>query len=141
MSYLNVISLEEAKTHLGIDDDSRDNEITRMVKTCFSKVESDTNHLVYARDKNYIYSDGCIRVYDYPINSTDESTVKTGYSIYESEDSDSITLNVGYEDPANVPTGLADMALILLEQLFFKGEVKETGEYIMLLNQFRRFIL
>lgn len=144
MSYSSVISTAQAKEHLGVDDSSRDAEIERMVRTCLSKVESETNWHVIDKDKVYHYTDGCVVVYDYPINSTTSTThevdVKTGYSVY-TDSVETITLNIGYDDPAQVPDGLKDMALILLEQLFHKGELKETAEYKLLRDQFKRFII
>lgn len=145
MRYNSVITTAEAKQHLGVDDDSRDAEIERMVRTCLSKVESETNVHVIDKDKVYYYDNGCVVVYDYPINSTTstthEVTVKTLHSVYTDTETETITLNIGYSDPAQVPEGLKDMALILLYQLFHTGELKATPEYNLLKGQFKRFII
>jgi hypothetical protein len=143
MSYIAVLPLVTAKAHLSIDDTSRDAEITRMIASSLSWVEQATNHIVYARDKQYIVKYGMVRVYDFPINTdlTEESTFEydlhtdiTGITTVKK------TLNVGYEQVADVPFGLIDAALIVLEQLFFKGSVTETFELNIILSPYKRFI-
>ncbi len=96
MAYTDVISLTEAKAHLGVDDTSRDTEITRMIETCLSIVEEETNRLVQRVDKEYLYDEkGCVRVYDFPINTTTFAdtvtrTRKTLYSIFNDTSSKGI---------------------------------------------------
>lgn len=144
MAYLDVITLEEAKVHLGVDDTSRDAEITRMLKTCMSKVENDTNHYFEAANKTYVYLNNCVRVYDYPINTLDADTTATVtnkrlYSIYKDANNESIILNVGYS--GNVPDGLKDLVFILLWELFHNSNMTPTKEYMFICSQFKRFII
>ncbi len=149
MAYTDVISLTEAKAHLGVDDTSRDTEITRMIETCLSIVEEETNRLVQRVDKEYLYDEkGCVRVYDFPINTTTFAdtvtrTRKTLYSIFNDTDSDNegITLSVGYITATDVPKKIIDLALIYLWQLFHNGEIKETYESKKILQPLKRFIV
>lgn len=134
MNYINAISLEEAKAHLGVDDTSRDREIERMIDAACSYVEKHSNHIFYPRDKKYFFRSGCIRVYDFPINSvtlpadtssitTVEEQNSTLYANTNTEDS-SITLNVGYNDSGSIPVNLIEAAYMVLEHLYNQ---KETG--------------
>ena len=70
MSYLNVISLDQAKQYLRIDDElsADDAQIEQMIKGALSTLERRTNILFYARKKKYIFQDYSVKVYDYPIN-------------------------------------------------------------------------
>ena len=49
MSYLNIISLEEAKNYLRVDIDltEDDNQITAMIKSSLGFVEKHTNHILF----------------------------------------------------------------------------------------------
>ena len=129
MAYLDIISLDDAKTYLGVDDSSRDDEITQMIKAALSFIERKTNHIMDAADKDYILRDGCARVYDYPINTLDADlddsvtrTNKATYSIYEDTSTAKIiTLNVG---GTTIPNDLIQAGYLLVEHFFAE---KETG--------------
>ena len=71
MAYLDIIPLSDAKVYLRIDDDltEDDNQITRMINASLSYIERYTNVILYDRDKEYRLINGCVRVYDYPVNS------------------------------------------------------------------------
>lgn len=71
MAYIDVISLANAKLYLRVDDTltEDDAQITNMINVALKHVEDNTQILVFARDKTYRMINGCIRVYDYPINS------------------------------------------------------------------------
>ena len=144
MAYTDVISLATAKTYLRIDDSQNetDSEITSMIKSALSYVEKHTNVLVYDRSKTYPVYQRCVRVYDYPINSVTKAvdddgvditltyktnytyTTKNFYTLYEQIDSDavSLVLNVGYDDPADVPTELIDVALVIIKLMYYEQE-------------------
>ena len=149
MPYTDIISLSDAKDYLGVDDTSRDTEITRMIKSALTYMEKRTNHLLLAVDKDYIYTDGCVRVYDYPINTVVEGVeVKTGYSIYTEANSDitSITLNVGYETVTDIPDDLTEAAYIMLKFFFFEQDkLEEKGRVPLvvqeIINEYKRFII
>lgn len=149
MPYTDIISLSDAKDYLGVDDTSRDTEITRMIKSALTYMEKRTNHLLLAVDKDYIYTDGCVRVYDYPINTVVEGAeVKTGYSIYTEANSDitSITLNVGYDTVSDIPDDLTEAAYIMLKFFFFEQDkLEEKGRVPLvvqeIINEYKRFII
>ena len=72
MAYLDVITLATAKNYLGVDTSMTedDADITKMIKGALRYVEEFTNVLVYARDKDYLFQDCEVRVYDHPIKCT-----------------------------------------------------------------------
>lgn len=153
MAYIDIIPLADAKIYLRIDDDMTedDNQIIRMINGSLSYIEKYTQHILFARDKEYRLIDGCVSVYDYPINSevtldleVENKTIYNNYILgYEN---DLITLNVGYEDIDDVPDELIEVAYEIID-IFYYG--KETGKTIaniselsmMILNQNKRFIL
>lgn len=155
MSYLNVLPLADAKLYLRIDDlqTEDDLEITTMIRSSFSYLEKRTNVLVYAREKDYDLDEGCVRVYDFPINSqigTDQFTItkKKTYSIYQADDTElpTLSLNVGYSDPANVPPEIIDAAKMMLKVWYYESEKQSNTTLIPeavkeVIESNRRFIL
>lgn len=153
MAYLDVLTLAETKTYLRVDDTLTDDDarITSMIKATLSMIETKTNILVYARDKRYFFDNFKLRVYDYPINTTtfpDSATVteKTLYTLIESADTD-ITLNVGYEDPLDVPNEIKECALEYIKYLYYDSETNNgTPNQIPLyvqniINELKRFLI
>ena len=141
MSYLDVITLNEAKIHLGVDDTSRDSEITRMIVSSLQQVENDTNVHVIAKDLTYYPHQGVVVVYDFPINTVVEGKKeRPNYAIYENV-TDSLLLNVGYQDPIDVPPSIKELAFILLEERFHKGLYDPTKEYLYAMSREKRFII
>lgn len=148
MAYTDVISLEYAKDYLGIDDTSRDTEITRMITSALKYLEKRTNIIMDVKDKEYILTNGCVRVYDYPINTLDsslDSTVtrkkKSLYSIYSDSnlDNDTITLNVGSSE---VDSDLVEAGYMVLEHFFEEGERTAIPKAVEdIIGTHRRFIL
>jgi hypothetical protein len=128
MAYLDIISLDTAKDYLGVDDSSRDDEITSMIKAALSFIERHTNYIMDAQDKTYKLRDRCVRVYDYPINTDDgdldESVTRTDmvlYSIYEdTSTAKTITLNVG---GTTIPDDLIQAGLLLVDFYFNEKEI------------------
>lgn len=158
MVYTDIISLAQAKVALRVDSGftADDANITRMIKSAFSFIEGWTNIMLYDRDKDYFIVDCKIRVYDYPINSVVAPaeadmtiTQKTGYTIYEysSTDTTTLTLNVGYDDVANVPDRLIEVAYEIIDNLYYRNEESKDGKMglspfsIGTLNQYKRFII
>src|SRR6056297_791632 len=131
--YTDIISLEQAKIYLRIDDTltEDDLQITRMIKGALSFIEQYTNYIFFPRDKDYRLINGCVRVYDCPINSevtTElEVTNKTLYNIYQKGyNNDLITLNVGYSDPANIPQELIEVAYVMIKNMYYEKENNKT---------------
>lgn len=157
MSYLNVISLAEAKNYLRVDDDltDDDNQITNMIKSSLSYLERETNYIFFAREKSYLFQDYCVRVYDSPINSVTSpstgltTTNKTLYTLYETNNSEdtTLTLNVGYSDVNDVPSELIDAGLSMIELYYYQSKQNESGKLVLpqfikdTINKYRRFIL
>lgn len=152
MSYLDVIPLAEAKTYLRIDDtqNETDAEITLMIKAALSLIEKRTNHIFFKRDKEYIVDNNCVLVYDYPINTlvspTDATRYDKGlYSIYGTT-AETITLNVGYDVPDDIPSELVEAAKMLLKFYYFEQEKADLGVKMPMIvqeiiNTNRRFII
>lgn len=135
MSYLNIISLAQAKTYLRVDSDLTDDDdsITAMIEAALSAVEDETQHIAYARSKTYLFQEGCVRVYDTPINSvtsptTVESEVKPTYTLYERTNSDDteLVLNVGYATASDFPEVLRQYALYLIELYYYDSKGGEN---------------
>lgn len=147
MTHLEVISLADAKTYLGVDDTSRDVEIQRMIKSTISFVEKRTNHILIEVDKKYNFNQGCVLVYDHPIisttSTTHESEIKEGYSIYTDDSKTDITLKVGYADLNSVPSDILEACYLMLKFFFFEQE--GTGKTPLLVNEtintYKRFII
>ena len=169
MAYLDVIPLADAKVYLRIDDTltEDDAQITRMIKGALAYVEQWTNVLVTRQAaKEYVITDRCVRVYDYPINSVvkgldDEDAdvtltyetnynkeLKHLYTNYFNIDGDAVklVLDVGYTDAANVPSELIDVAYELIDNRYYghedgKGDRGLSKESIDILNRHKRFLI
>lgn len=166
MSYLSVIPLADAKLYLRVDDMASDDEIIRMIKSSLSYIEKHTNVMVYARDKNYILTNNCIRVHDGPINSVVKGLDKAGadvtltldenysvelrtlHSFYSGIDSTAVqlVLNVGYSDPTEVDQELIEAALEMIDYWYYKNDGKANITLIpesvkAIIETNRRFII
>ena len=156
MNYQEVISLNEVKNYLRVDDDftDDDNGIRRMVESSINVIEKWTNILLYDREKTYKLISGCVRVYDYPINSVtspteadmdnEEMTLYTNYS-YGIDNSD-LVLDVGYDTKADIPSDLIDVLLELVDLYYYAKETGKTTSNLSLLsidtlNRHKRFII
>ena len=153
MAYLDVITLADAKLYLRVDDTltEDDAQITRMINAALSYVEKYTNVIVFARDKEYRTTSGCVRVYDYPINSevtadlvVENKTLYTNYQLGITNDL--IELNVGYALVADIPQELLEAAYEIID-IYYYG--KESGKTMadlspmsrQGLDQFKRFLM
>lgn len=125
MSYLTIITLDQAKLYLRIDEDqtATDNEIIAMINGAFSFIEKRTNHIMFPRVKTY-YGEHNINVYDFPINDPlPVDNIRLKYSNYSRFTlMDEITLNVGYQDALKVPEELRQAALQMLKVWYFESE-------------------
>lgn len=125
MAYLDVLPLSRVKDYLRIDSDltDDDNEITSMIKAACIFVEKRTNHIFYARE--IVYKGHPVKVYDYPINDivSPADPVVIHYSlcdVYPNETE--VTLNVGYEDPTDVPDELLQACLQMIKVWYYESE-------------------
>jgi hypothetical protein len=154
-SYLDVISLEEAKVYLRIDDTltEDDDNIERMIASALSFVEKWTEVFVFDRDLPYLLVDGSKRIYSYPINAVvspaEVAIVEKTLYIYLSSGYETIeaVINVGFTDPADVPQELREVAFQIIDILYYKaGNNKPIAEQlnmlaIDMLNQNKRFLM
>ena len=155
MSYLNVITLQEAKDYLRIDDTLTEDDarITSMIKASLRYIERQTNVILYARDQEYLFTDYCVRVYDYPINTIISPTdldvkEKELYTIYSVNKSDvKLNLNIGYVNSDDVPNEIIEIALEYLKYMYYDSESNtgNSGEIPMYIKQMihdqKRFIV
>jgi len=154
MAYINVITLSDAKIYLRIDDtlSEDDTQITRMINAALSYIERYTNVYVFAREKDFVVVNNCIRIYAAPINDLVSpidaiSDIKTLYTTYTTDLSeDVLTLNVGYVDPNDVPDALKEVALEMIDLLYYEHETGKSFTKDIsslsreILNSYKRFL-
>ncbi len=155
MSCLSIISLDEAKVYLRVDDTltEDDNQITRMINGAFDYIERWTNLMVYARSKSYLVQSGCATIYDAPINvvvspetgvSVDVKETYSNYIISSTETE--LKLNVGYTTSNDVPNDLVEVAYELIDLMYYQHESGKTIDKDLsdlsknILNKHKRFI-
>lgn len=125
MAYLDVLPLARVLNYLRVDQDLEDddNEITSMIKAACIFVEKRTNHIFYARE--VVYKGHPVKVYDYPINDivSPADPVVIHYSLFDVYPNETeITLNVGYEDPTDVPDELLQACLQMIKVWYYESE-------------------
>lgn len=157
MAYIDVLPLAEAKIYLRIDDTQNDTdaEITSMINSAFKYIENHTNQYVYARDKDFVVQNQCVRVYDTPINSiiapasgvtSERKNLYRNYTIDNPEE-EILTLNVGYVLPADVPSDLIDLAKLMVDVMFYQKDSDKPFKEMLpswaqgLLSSNKRFII
>lgn len=132
-NYTDVISLEQAKLYLKIDDGQTitDDEITGMINSALSFIEKRTNHIFKTRDK--VYFKDCalvqqVKVYDYPIDNTEtelDIEYRPLYAIVPTVNN-MVTLTTGYTSVDDIPSELIDSALQLINFWFYNSETKNA---------------
>ena len=155
MAYIDVLPLATVKQYLRIDDTltEDDTQLTRMIESALKYIEKHTNIHVVAKDKDYdipLSGQGCLRVYDYPINTLDadltdyEIESRTLYKVYwPTTTQTTLTLNVGYEDEADVPVELIDVALEIIDLMYYGNKTTKDLSVLSvdILNQNKRFLI
>lgn len=142
MAYLDVITLVQAKNHLRVDIGftEDDEAIERMIVSALQLIELNTNHIMFKQDKTYYRTVDAKRIvmFDYPINDYDTSVTALHYSLRHEYASDSVTLDVGYKTPADVPSPLIDSALMIIDNMYYEhereasaGQIPEAAKRIM----------
>ena len=135
-SYLDVISLDQAKLYLKVDElqTVTDNEIVSMINSSLSFIEKRTGHILKTKTKTY-YSCALVNrviVYDYPIiDAPIETQVRQSNSIVPTVNG-SVSLELGYADIEDVPSELIDAALQLLKVWFYESETQSNTSLIPL---------
>jgi hypothetical protein len=129
-----IVTLDEAKLYLRIDpptDVSLDNEINAMILGAERYIEKKTGYLTTLRDKTYYPTDGCVRIYDYPINSIaggHDSEVKNNYTLVKVNEP--VTASVGYFNPDDYPPDLKQAIFQLLKYWYYESEKKINDQMI-----------
>ena len=161
MAYTDIISVDDAKIYLRIDDTLTEDDqfITRTINAAFTWIEKRTNVIVDAKDKTYDIINSYARIYDYPINTdlsteTDYTFTKKGlYYIVCANNSETteLTLNVGEADPNNVDPEFLNVAYEIIDFFYNQSKSEENkGKAIMdylspmsteFINLNRRFII
>jgi len=148
-TYLDVISLDQAKLYLKIDtlQTETDNEITSMINSSLSFIEKRTGHHFKTKNKTF-YSCALVNsviVYDYPIIDVPAGTqVRQLNSIVPTVDG-SVVLELGYASLEDIPSELIDAALQIIKVWFYESEKQENTSLIPLsvlqaIDANRRFI-
>lgn len=132
-NYTDVISLEQAKLYLKIDEGQTvtDDEITGMINSALSFIEKRTNHIFKTRDK--VYFKDCalvqqVKVYDYPIDNTEtefDIIYRPLFAIVPTVNN-MVTLTIGYTSVEDIPSELIDSALQLINFWFYNSETKNA---------------
>lgn len=156
MSFLQVISVAQAKEYLRVDHTSSDREIERMIRAALGLIEEKTNHLMYKRDKTYLLKDGQVRVYDGPINTSGTTGLATtvdrydfsNYSVFTDSNAEntSIILSVGYESPEEIPMSLLQAAYEMIDYWYYKNDGTVSMSLIgdgarEVINSYSRFLI
>lgn len=152
-SYLDIISLAQAKVYLRVDDTltEDDEDIKQMIKGAFLFIERYTNHLFGARDLNQYVPP---KIYNYPINSIEpipdedwNNYYQRNMDMYCSEFPTPVltTYNAGYVNTEDVPSDFIQSAKQILKVWYYESE-KQTNDQIIpmatrqVLDTYRRFV-
>lgn len=157
-SYTDIISLEQAKNYLRIDDGmtADDQFITSMIKASLQWIEQYTNHITVAHTKTIYPSNSngsCLPyvyvIYDYPvisITATDYTEKK--YATYRKvySDAEEIEVALGYASLDLVPEALIQAAYAILQVWYYNSERTVQSNLIpdsvkFALDPYRRFPL
>ena len=126
MAYLDVIPLARAKNYLRLDSGftADDTEVISMIRAACKFIELRTNHIFFAQDKVFTGLVN-VQVYDFPINSLVSPTGATVVYFATSNSytaQTSVTLNVGYVLPEDVPEELIAAVLQMVKVWYYESE-------------------
>ena len=169
MAYLDITTLEEAKNTLRVDDTltEDDSKIANIIGAAWQFIERWTNVIVSQQAaKEYVITDRCVRVYDYPINSVVKGIDKNGDDIslifetnYDKElkslytnfynidgDAVKLVLDVGHILPTSVKQDLKEVADEIIDILYFQHRTGKTLNDLselskITLNNYKRFLI
>jgi len=148
-TYLDVISLDQAKLYLKVDalQTETDNEITSMINSSLSFIEKRTGHHFKTKNKTF-YSCALVNsviVYDYPIIDAPAGTQARQLNSVVPTVDGSVVLELGYASLDDIPSELIDAALQIIKVWFYESEKQENTSLIPLsvlqaIDANRRFI-
>ena len=152
-SYLDLISIEQAKVYLRVDDtlNEDDEDIAQMIKGAFLFIERYTNHLFGARDLQQLVPP---KIYNYPINSITPLPDEQWENYYQRNmdwycrDYPIPVLtdyNAGYVNVEDVPADFIQAAKQILKVWYYESETKVNDTMIpisvvQVLDTYRRFV-
>lgn len=147
MAYIDFLPLSEIKNHLRIEVDFTDDDValTRMAGSALGYIEMHTCHLFGERTKTY--KRGCtgfIDIIDYPVKYTGDLT-RLDYAGKTRFDADELTLSVGYASKTEVPTGLIDAALMMIDAWYYSEDKRSDITQIpmgawQLIHTYKRYV-
>jgi hypothetical protein len=160
--YLAIIPLTTAKNYLRIDDSltADDDLIESMIDAALQYVEQYTNHILVEQNKTYygnndpwFCASNVYEIYDFPIVSVVEPSdpddytsktfnTKTKYTMQ----SDTLELNLGYDQVSDIPQAFIQSALAILQVWYYNSEQQQSTALVpksvqFALNPYRRFPL
>lgn len=149
--YENILSLEQTKRYLRLDDDfiDDDTDIELMIEGALEYISENTNHIFNVQSKTYYSGNLCVvTVFDTPINTTDfGDNIPLHYSNMTKFNVEGpITLSVGYSDQLEVPKALINAALQIIQTWYYGGEKNVNfalipQNVVQVINTYRRFML
>lgn len=152
MDALDVISLQNAKDWLIVQDSADNAAITRLIKSAVAWIEQYTCYRLYPRDETFTTVCYKTELPYYPINSksvklADGTTFDATYTtrsltlLVTCPEQSVISLNTGYDDPTGIPPPLIEGAYKLITYLYENRDAYSTTlplDIQILVNQFRR---
>lgn len=130
--YIDLITLEQAKLHLRIDDSQTetDAEITQMINSALMYIEKRTGWIVKDKTQTY-YGNPYAVVFDYPITTIlpEGSYERATNTVVPTVDG-KVVLGTGIIDKDQYPTNLIDCALSLIDFWFYNTETRNSENTI-----------
>ena len=125
---MSAITLDQAKLYLRIDDTldpDQEAELQSMIDASETFIERKTGYILTPKQKRYIASaDGCIRIYDTPIEedlTPFDFEEKNGYVIIYNQ-APALAVQVGYPTVAGIPQDLINACLQMLKVWYYESE-------------------
>lgn len=121
MSYLQQVTIAEAKDYLRLDGNENDQTLELLIYSACVHFEKQTNHLIFQRSKTYPIG----KIYDYPFTPTatqkEHMTNKSLYWLTTEE----VTLDVGYTI-GSLPKEIKNCILDLVMLDFYNTESDDS---------------
>jgi hypothetical protein len=138
-----MLDLARVKDYLRVDQDFDDSEIEAMISGAFQYFSNETNHIFGKVEKDYFSP---FRVYDFPIHNVEDLIKKSNYYLPKDCPSDYITLEVGYETEADIPTDIIQAILQIIKVWYYESEGEENKTLLpksvmQVIEKYRRFHL
>lgn len=156
-SYLDLISVDQAKVYLRIDDTANedDSDIEQMIKAAFLFIERYTNHIFINREFSQMVPP---KIYNTPITEIDAEDEAMDWDNYYQKNYDRLygpyghtippvmtTYRAGYVNIEDVPSDFIQVAKQLLKVFYYESEKQENSTLIpvsvkQVLDTYRTFV-